>query len=166
MQNSLRLMIVTLAILGLAAGAAAQARQPIGNVKVVVAPARDKGSVDGAAVYEAYCAACHGKDLKGYGPAGRFTHAQPTDLTICAAGHKTQGDRMLHIMALLERSHSEAGLGQLNEKALDMPDWAPVFRSMARGSGVADVALRFVNVSSYIASHQRENVPGAVLASR
>jgi hypothetical protein len=166
MPSPLRLFIVTLAILGLAAGAAAQNRQPIGNLKVVVVPARSTDSVDGKILYEAYCAACHNKDLKGYGPAGRFTQTQPIDLTVCAAEHKTQQSRALHIRALIDQAHGATASAELNAKALGMPDWAPIFRSMARGSGSADAALRMTNISNYIASLQRAKVPGTLLASK
>ena len=81
MHRHLTLFVVVLALLGLAAAAAAQNRTPTGNVPVVVVPARAIDSMDGAALYEAYCASRHGKDLKGLGVAGRFTRTQPTDLT-------------------------------------------------------------------------------------
>jgi hypothetical protein len=164
MLRCLRLIIVTLAVIGLAVGAAAQARQPVGNLKVVVVPARGIDSLDGAALYEAYCSSCHGKDLKGWGPAGRFTHAQPIDLTTCASGHTTQQARALHVMAALAEAHG-APSGRTDEKTLDMPDWAPLFGSMSRGSQ-AEAALRVANISNYVASLQQAKPSKTLLANK
>ena len=46
-----RLVMMVLAVIGLAAGAGAQSRPPIGNLKVVVVPARATYALDGAALY-------------------------------------------------------------------------------------------------------------------
>jgi len=46
-----RLVMLVLAVIGLAAGAGAQSRPPIGNLKVVVVPARATYALDGAASY-------------------------------------------------------------------------------------------------------------------
>jgi len=160
-----RLVIVVLAVIGLAANAAAQSRPPVGNLKVVVVPARSTDDLDGAALFEAYCASCHGADLKGYGPAGRLTRVPPIDLTVCAAGHTTQRDRALHIVASLGEVHSVPSTRSMDETTLDMPDWLPLFKAMSHMSH-AEAALRIANVSNYIASLQRVEVPGTILARK
>ena len=160
-----RLVIVVLAVIGLAASAAAQSRPPIGNLKVVVVPARATYDVDGAALYEVYCASCHGKDLKGYGPAGRFTRVQPIDLTIAHAGHTTQRDRAMHIAASLGDVHSVPASQSMNQTTLDMPDWVPIFKAMSHASQCG-AALRIANVSNYIASLQRIENPDTLLAKK
>jgi hypothetical protein len=165
MSRTVRLLIVVLAVIGLAAGAAAQSRQPVGSLKVVIVPARSIDSLDGAALYEAYCSSCHGKDLKGYGPAGRFTEVQPIDLTVCAAGHQTQRTRAMHIMAAIGAVHTVAPYRQLDGKTLDMPDWVPIFKAMSRGSQSEGV-IRIANISNYIASLQEAKPSKTVMASK
>jgi hypothetical protein len=162
MRKSLRLIIVMAVALVVAAGASAQPRQPVGNLKVVVAPARAVDSPDGATLYQAYCASCHGKDLKGYGPAGRFTSTQPTDLTTFASDHKTQGARALHVLAAINEAH---GVTAFDEAALNMPDWTTVFTAIS-GDSKAAGALRMVNISNYIASRQQPKPPKTLLAKR
>ncbi len=157
--------MVMLAVIGLTAGAAAQSRPPVGNLKVVVVPARATYNLDGAALYEAYCASCHGKDLKGYGPAGRFTRVQPIDLTVSRAGHTTERDRAMHIAASLGVVHSAPASKSMGQTTLDMPDWEPLFKAMSHSSQ-AEAALRIANVSNYIASLQRVEVPGTILAKK
>ena len=160
-----RLVMVVLAVIGLAAGAAAQTRQPVGNLKVVFVPARATYNLGGAALFEAYCASCHGKDLKGYGPAGRFTPVQPIDLTVCAAGHTTQRERAMHIVASLEDVHSVPASRSMDETTIDMPDWVGLFRAMSRGSR-SEADLRIVNVSNYVASLQKVKVPETIQAEK
>src|ERR1035437_888659 len=38
-------------------------------------------SLNGQALFQAYCASCHGKDAKGAGPAAPALKAKPADLT-------------------------------------------------------------------------------------
>ena len=160
-----RLVVVVLAVIGLAASAAAQSRPPIGNLKVVVVPARATYEIDGAALYAVHCASCHGADLKGYGPAGRLTRVPPTDLTVCAAGHTTQRDRAMHIAASLEEVHTVPATASMDDTHLDMPDWLPLFKAMSHMSG-AEAALRIANVTNYIASLQRIENPDTILAKK
>ena len=160
-----RLVMVLLAVIGLAAGAAAQSRSPAGNLKVIVVPAGATDIVDGAALYEGYCASCHGKDLKGYGPAGRFTRVQPIDLTVAHAGHTTPRARAMHMVASLEEVHCARASASMNQTVLDMPDWVPLFKSMSSTSH-ASAALRIANVSNYIASLQHVEIPAAILAQK
>ena len=56
-------------------------------------------------------------------------------------------------MAALEKAHG-ASSGRTDEKTLDMPDWAPLFSAMSRGSQ-AETALRIANISNYVASLQQ-----------
>ena len=159
-----RLVIVVLAVIGLAANAAAQSRPPVGNLKVVVVPARAASS-RWCRVVPVYCASCHGKDLKGYGPAGRFTRVQPIDLTIAHAGHTTQRNRAMHIAASLVAVHSVPASQSMNQATLDVPDWEPIFKVMSHSSQFG-AALRIANVSNYIASLQRVEIPETILAKK
>ncbi|MFN8095421.1 MAG: c-type cytochrome [Vicinamibacteria bacterium] len=73
-------LVVFLAIAGLLTAGAAAAQT---GVKRVSAP-RVRG-VDGAVLYQAYCAACHGPAAQGDGPASRRLSAAVPDLTRIAA---------------------------------------------------------------------------------
>ena len=46
-----------------------------------------KAAFNGQAIYEDYCAACHGRDGKGDGPAARALKTPPIDLTQISHNH-------------------------------------------------------------------------------
>ncbi len=46
-----------------------------------------KAAFNGQAIYEDYCAACHGRDGKGDGPAARALKTPPIDLTQISRNH-------------------------------------------------------------------------------
>lgn len=46
-----------------------------------------KAAFNGQAIYEDYCAACHGRDGKGDGPAARALKTPPIDLTQISHEH-------------------------------------------------------------------------------
>jgi mono/diheme cytochrome c family protein len=48
-------------------------------------PARLINSLQGAELYNAYCAVCHGSDAKGNGPMSKSLRTAPSDLTRIAA---------------------------------------------------------------------------------
>lgn len=53
----------------------------------VVGPVAAQDAGAGRALYERYCATCHGLDAKGRGPMAPALVLQPTDLTALAAGN-------------------------------------------------------------------------------
>ena len=69
-------------------------------------------SIQGPALYKAYCAACHGVDGKGGGPMAQSLKAKPTDLT--------------HISTRFGRAVVPAGHG-----TRDMPLCGPIFSQIA-----------------------------------
>jgi mono/diheme cytochrome c family protein len=72
MRNTLTLLAVALLALTLGASAAAQSPPaPSAPPKVAIVEARTFGVIEGAKLYEIYCASCHGQDGKGNGPAAR-----------------------------------------------------------------------------------------------
>lgn len=164
MHRRFTLIILAVALLGLAVRTAAQTGPAVPNVKLVIVPARSIGSMDGADLYDAYCASCHGKDLKGFGPAWRFTHVAPIDLTTCAAGHTTEASRIAHIIATMEAGHSSLGHESSDGDAVDMPEWAPLFRAMSPTNSHAGTVLRINSIARYLAARQvTDTVPGQTI---
>jgi len=102
----------------------------------------------GAEMYRAYCAACHGRDGKGGGPAADALKTPPADLTALAqkSGGKFPSARVTHIIEGADeiRAHGSS----------DMPLWGPVFHSLTPGND-AIVKLRISNLAKYIESLQK-----------
>jgi mono/diheme cytochrome c family protein len=48
-------------------------------------PTRSIDSIQGSALYRAYCAVCHGSETRGSGPMAKPLKKAPTDLTRIAA---------------------------------------------------------------------------------
>lgn len=83
-------------------------------------------SIQGPALYAAYCAVCHGKDGKGDGPMAKALKTAPPDLTRLAArnGGKFPVERVQKIIASKEAV--PAGHG-----TREMPVWGPIFSQIA-----------------------------------
>jgi mono/diheme cytochrome c family protein len=157
MALNARHVLAGFAALGVAlwsASAVAQDSGALRDVKIVVVPVQTIRTMDGAALYDAYCASCHGKDLKGHGPAWHFTGTPPVDLTTASAGRDTDTARALHIAATI-RAHRTAWPTRREQKALNMPDWVSLFHSLATENGSeAAETTRIYNLANYIASVQ------------
>ena len=83
-------------------------------------------SIQGPALYEAYCAVCHGRDGKGGGPMAKRLKVAPADLTRVAArnGGKFPLARIQRII-----SGEEPGTAGHGTRA--MPVWGPIFSQFA-----------------------------------
>jgi len=83
-------------------------------------------SIQGPALYEAYCAVCHGRDGKGGGPKAKSLKVAPPDLTRVAArnGGKFPLPRIQRII-----SGEEPGTAGHGTRA--MPVWGPIFSQFA-----------------------------------
>ena len=83
-------------------------------------------SLDGPALFQAYCAACHGKDGRGGGPAALTLKATPPDLTRISQrnGGRFPSDRVQKILSGDE-------LGTPAHGSREMPVWGPIFRQIA-----------------------------------
>jgi mono/diheme cytochrome c family protein len=110
-------------------------------------PAQPLRTVDGAENYQRYCAACHGKDLKGHGPAATALKAAPTDLTTFAKRHGGTFSG-----TDLETSITGKGQPIPAHGTEDMPIWGPIFKSMSPDDG--NLALRIANLVKFIESAQ------------
>jgi len=115
------------------------------TVKKVPAPYTSPTS--GPEMYASYCAACHGKDAKGNGPAAPALKAPPTDLTTLAKQNhgKFPYD---HVAAVLNGKAMTPAHG-----SSEMPIWGKVFWSISEGHK-GEVQQRVANLTKYIESLQ------------
>ena len=132
-------VIVGVGVLSLwAAGAHAQTveRKPIKPV-----PASDA-----AAMFASYCAACHGKDATGTGPAAKALTKAPADLTrIAARNGGTFPD--VKVKRYIE------GLDEVPAHGTrDMPMWGELFRGLNRDTA----QIRVQALSDYLKGLQQK----------
>jgi mono/diheme cytochrome c family protein len=131
-------------ILAVIAVCAAAQQAPEQNPPVVKhVPITNAPSNSGKAMFDSYCAVCHGKDGKGAGPAASAMKTPPTDLTLLAQknGGKYPGQ---HVAAVIKGQASTPSHG-----SQDMPVWGPLFSSISQGHD-AQVQQRVANLVTYI----------------
>jgi len=131
--------LVLVAVIALAVAGLGQ------KVKQTSAPPTSAAS--GQEMYVSYCAACHGQDLKGGGPAAAALKVAPTDLTTLARrnGGKFPTPHVSHIIAG-EEVYPAHG-------SKDMPVWGPAFRALSQHDKSV-VMLRIDNLTKYLEEHQ------------
>jgi len=116
------------------------------TVKIV--PVTSTPASSGKDMYVNYCAACHGKEGKGDGPAAPALKTPPTDLTMLATrnGGKFPEDRVFYSIAggVVPAHGSE-----------EMPVWGSVLKSLNAGSGNM-LHLRLTNLTYYIRDLQKK----------
>ena len=103
-------------------------------------------SVDGADLYRAYCASCHGKDGKGDGPVAAALKATVPDLTMIAKNHGGKFPTA-RVQRIIEGQGMIASHG-----SREMPVWGPIFSQVE-----ADVdrgPVRMENLVKYLESIQ------------
>ena len=108
----------------------------------------------GQQIYQQFCAACHGADAKGNGPAVSRLKTAPPDLTTLAQRNmgKFPYDYVTSILRF--------GPGPSAHGSSDMPTWGPIFQIIDKENERA-VQQRIKNLSAYLASLQ-EGSGGAV----
>ncbi len=100
-------------------------------------------SIQGAALYKAYCASCHGVDAKGNGPMAESLKVPSSDLTRISA-------RNAGIFPLMQIERIIQGEGQLQRShgPREMPVWGPIF---SRVEDDRDIGLvRIDNLARYL----------------
>ena len=104
----------------------------------------------GETMYKQYCAACHGADGKGHGPAALMLKAPPADLTTLARRHdgKFPYDYVSGILRF------GPGPTVLHGSA-DMPIWGPIFQYLDKNDE-RTVQHRIKNLCDYLASLQEK----------
>ncbi|MFN7923852.1 MAG: c-type cytochrome [Bryobacteraceae bacterium] len=100
----------------------------------------------GKAMFQAYCASCHGMDGRGKGPAAANLKTPPADLTQLARAHGGK----------YPETHVTTTLGQLQGAAhhgsKDMPLWGDVFRANHENESM--VSMRIANLTRYVGTLQ------------
>ena len=99
--------------------------------------------------FKSYCAACHGKDAKGAGPATVDLKSTPPDLTTLAKRHdgKFPADYVSNVL--------RNGVKAPAHGSSDMPVWGPLFAAVD-GHDEALVNMRISNLVHYLESLQAE----------
>jgi len=118
------------------------------KVTVKHEPPPDTNAANGAEMYRAYCAVCHGLDGKGAGPAAPAMKQPVTDLTLLS---KRNGGQFpaFRVSSLIQGDGQIAAHG-----SRDMPMWGDVFRDLKRDESL--VKLRVHNLTEYIRSIQEK----------
>lgn len=128
----------TVGALGMAAtilGSAWSAQRP-GSPKE-----RPIASIQGPALYKAYCAACHGPEAKGDGPVAATLKVPPPDLTRISARHGGT-------FPLMRIERIISGDEELTRGHGPMPVWGPVFSQVDRDQDLGRV--RIDNLARYL----------------
>ncbi len=100
-------------------------------------------SLQGAALFKAYCAVCHGSDAKGGGPMAAMLKVPPPDLTRIA-----ERNRGAFPMARIERIIAGEESTGLGHGTREMPVWGPIFSQVERDQDLGRV--RIDNLTRYL----------------
>lgn len=133
-----RSILVVLASLAFTA-AAAEAQQ------IKQAPMKRVPASDGAAMFNSYCASCHGLGATGDGPAAKALAKAPADLTRISARNGGQFP-VVRVKRYIEGADEVTAHG-----SRDMPVWGTLFRSLEPDL----VPLRIQALSEFLESIQR-----------
>lgn len=110
-------------------------------------PIRLIGSIEGPALYKAYCAVCHGTDAKGVGPMAIMLKKPPSDLTRIAAGNGGIFPAARLTRVISGEDQIAAGHG-----TREMPIWGPIFSHVDRDQDFGRV--RVDNLVKYLQTLQ------------
>ena len=108
-------------------------------------------SLEGGALYTAYCASCHGRDGKGQGPVAPALKQEPPDLTTLTRRHGGMFPREFVEKTILGEDESALAHG-----SREMPVWGPIFGQIEWDQDLRNVRVR--NLSDYLESIQ-ERIP-------
>jgi mono/diheme cytochrome c family protein len=140
--SSAFLMLLLMYFTGVASFAQDQTKE------VKKAPAPVTSAASGSEMFISYCAACHGKDGKGNGPAATALKNPPANLTQLSMKNngKFPAD---HVSSVLRNGLTAA------HGSSDMPIWGPVF-SKASAGDQGLIQLRIGNLVHYLESLQEK----------
>lgn len=137
-------VLMVVAAFALTSGAQEAPKKTIQHV-----PMKPTSPVSGKEMFTSYCAACHGAEGKGNGPAAEALKTPPSDLTVLT---KNNGGKYpaLKVAAAIR---GEAAVGAHGSK--EMPVWGSLFRTIS-GGHQGEVDQRVANLVSYIKSLQAQ----------
>ena len=131
---------VVVAVVAFALSTAVAVAQP----KIEQAPIKAVNASDGPLMFKNYCAACHGTEAKGNGPAAAALKKVPADLTKITARN---GGKYPDVKV---RRYIE-GLDEVSAHgSRDMPMWGGLFNSLSRDTA----QLRVAALSDYLKTLQ------------
>lgn len=113
----------------------------------------------GEVIYLRYCAACHGRSLKGDGPVASGLVATPPDLTTLAArnGGSFPYEKVAAIIDGRETSRTHG--------TPDMPVWGEVF-AVSAGTEAPSAAAAVRRITHFVWSRQAKTSPAAPAKSK
>ena len=117
------------------------------NPKVMNDPVRLINSIEGPALYKAYCAVCHGSDATGNGPMAPALKVPPADLTRIA-----ERNGGVFPMARVERVIAGEEPLPSGHGTREMPLWGPIFSQVDRDQDLGRV--RIDNLTRYLMGMQ------------
>ena len=108
-------------------------------------------SVKGPDLFRAHCAACHGLEGKGDGPAGLALKKKVPDLTVLAKHNKGQFPS-----AYVRRTITGEGVSAwaISHGSREMPIWGPIFHQIESDMDWGNVRLD--NLTMYLESIQQK----------
>lgn len=103
----------------------------------------------GKVMFKQYCAACHGFNAKGHGPARSTLRVPAADLTTLSKRHGGEFpyDYVSNVLRF--------GPGVAAHGSSDMPTWGPIFQYMDNYNE-ASVHKRIAHLCDYLASLQEK----------
>ena len=112
-------------------------------------PVEPLGAAAGKRVYMEHCAACHGTDGRGNGPAASALKAPPPDLTTLSQRHdgKYPADYVADVVRFGQPISAHG--------SSDMPVWGPIFAIAEHGNEMA-IRQRIRNLVAFIATLQQK----------
>ena len=129
-------------------GQSPQATQPPTKKSLKIVGVEHSRADSGAQMFKDYCAACHGADGRGDGPAVVFLKTPPPNLRMMAQrNHGKYPALLVNVILTLGPDSTQA------HGVLDMPTWGPLFRSLD-GSREEMVFERIYNLGKFIESIQ------------
>jgi len=142
-------VIATLGLLVLAIIVSTPATSQEGPKKEFQEEQRMIESLDGRLLFRAYCAACHGADAKGNGPAASSLKTAPPDLTLIS---RRNGGKFPTIR--VQKTISGEDVVTSPHGSREMPVWGPIFGQIAWDQDLGNV--RIYNLTKYLESLQQK----------
>jgi mono/diheme cytochrome c family protein len=138
-------IVAALAVVALVAFGSTVAAQ--GKPKVERTPVQPTSATDAAGMFQSYCAACHGKEGKGNGPAAKALTKTPADLTQLSAKNGGKFPE-IEVSRYIEGADEVPAHGNR-----DMPVWGDLLRYAGGGRGL--IPLRVKALTEYIKTLQK-----------